>query len=695
MFGLRLAHLALFFIVAPLCMAAAMASQADDDDALVSVLVVDGDGEPLHGAWVYVYMTADQCKTAGIKGGFSQSGMTDFRGKASMRIAPSHAQTLVIQMKDGHGEVIKRVIEGTPPGSTLELEETLRLRNDTVFSGLLIDSTTGAPVTDAVIDADMHCNLIMLGTQVKTLRPSSRRAAKGKRYGTFTLPAATFTKTDLRIFAPGYTPRFLTVGGAKGAPGIEGGASAGPLPIKLEKSAKLQVSLVDAPAGISVEAVFPCAALDPTEAWTDVLSVQGEIVENDATNGSFVYFLDGLPSVTDVELQFKQRDRVVKKHEVRTPIAGGETRVTFELSMNGRIEGTLLDESGAPVGGAEVWVGESPAGGPFRFPHGEKPLGSATTDALGQFSFAALTAGEYLVAPRPLIRPIKPFPAFVTPGVRCRLSAETKTLKATLRAQKALTIEGTLLDHAGAPCRGRISADRVDGRWSESSATSAADGAFHIGGLLPGTYALTAHVGLGLPGIPIDVAAGARNVKVKVPATGVISGTVVDATTCHPVPDAEVRFQDSRTGEQLAERSNTDGRFAFKRATVGEHQLIAWTPDGRITGATPVRLDLEGPLDDVVLRLNEGAVLEISPPPADDRTHVSLVTGSGPRLHGSAPMGGPVRMTVPAGTLDVRVYQVESNLEARLTVTLKPGDVLKKLAELLPIKKVAPNSGDR
>jgi hypothetical protein len=186
-------------------------------------------------------------------------------------------------------------------------------------------------------------------------------------------------------------------------------------------------------------------------------------------------------------------------------------KLAFSLPRGGVISGTVLDEFGDPVAGAQVNALQ------FRYGAGGRrlmPSNSGQTDDRGSFRIYGLAPGEYYVsavlrAPQemmftpgsansvtgysPTYYPGTPNPAEAG-RITVRAAQEASNISMALISARLARISGKAMNSRGAPIvQGMVMAqpsDRMTMGIITPSMTSA-DGSFQLVGLPPGTYQLT------------------------------------------------------------------------------------------------------------------------------------------------------------------------------------------------------------
>jgi hypothetical protein len=190
-------------------------------------------------------------------------------------------------------------------------------------------------------------------------------------------------------------------------------------------------------------------------------------------------------------------------------------KIAFSLPRGGVITGTVLDEFGEPVAGAQVNALR------FRYVGGGRrlmPSGNGSTDDRGMFRVYGLVPGDYylsaaLRAPQQMMMgtanvassPVEGYAPTYYPGtpnpaeatrITVRAAEETSNISVALVATRLSTVSGRAVTSANAPVvQGMVmlmSADRTSLPFGMSNnGMTRADGTFQLLGVAPGTYNLS------------------------------------------------------------------------------------------------------------------------------------------------------------------------------------------------------------
>ncbi len=355
--------------------------------------------------------------------------------------------------------------------------------------------------------------------------------------------------------------------------------------------------------------------------------------------------------------------------------------VTISMSRGAAVSGVVVDERGSPVKDAKVSATDVSGA----WDGGGADPNPATTDAKGEFTIAALSAGSYrLSAVDELHAPAASDPITIdgerpTTGVRIVMPAGAR-------------IAGVVVDAAGQPAP--YATVKVSGtEWATDMVhrQAAADdrGKFSVDALPRRPIKLRAEsetASSQLASVDLVAAAEHTDLRLVLDQEGAISGLVVDGNGA-PVPEASVSavpdfLADDRGGSDFILASNTatttdgGGRFTLRGLEAGSFRLAAsreghgeraaWGTDAVTakTGATDVRLVL--------------------PTPGGVRGTVAVDGGEPPAL-ATISAGWEYRVTTRDGTFelggmtpgkyDVRVIGPDFAEVVRGDVVVEPGKV--------------------
>jgi hypothetical protein len=191
-------------------------------------------------------------------------------------------------------------------------------------------------------------------------------------------------------------------------------------------------------------------------------------------------------------------------------------KIAFSLPRGGVITGTVLDEFGDPVAGAQVNALR------FRYMNGARrmmPSGGGQTDDRGMFRMYGLAPGDYFVsaavrAPQQMMMgptsvatmPVEGYAPTYYPGtpnpaeatrITVRAAQESSNISLALIASRLSSVSGRAVTSSNAPVvQGMVMmmpADRLAGGMMTglSNTMTRADGTFQLVGVAPGTYNLS------------------------------------------------------------------------------------------------------------------------------------------------------------------------------------------------------------
>jgi hypothetical protein len=253
--------------------------------------------------------------------------------------------------------------------------------------------------------------------------------------------------------------------------------------------------------------------------------------------------------------------------------------VTVALAPAVEYRGRVVDRAGRPVAGAEVRVLGAAAGEAALLPLRDR----YTSGAAGEFAFVA-PEGAVLEARHAGYAPGREAVDFAV-RVSRRLTLTLSPGEA--RAGEA-SIAGRVEDAAGSPASGAVVVARSqedDGEPARQS-TADAEGRFEVGGVPPGAWRLVASSPGLVPAVARGVAAGTRDVVLRLTEGGRIAGSVRDRATGTPVAPFTVAVRPRGRRGPLRTLSVVDpaGRYEIEGLPPGRAAVLVAAP-GRAPSA--------------------------------------------------------------------------------------------------------------
>ncbi len=464
-------------------------------------------------------------------------------------------------------------LQALAAGATLEIEvpvpeEAARIR------GLVVDRATSRPIAGASIEPEEASDAFRC------------RRATSAADGTFAIPDPPGNPRDayFRVRAAGYASTDFPLGMARVDPGT-------PLRLELVGAATLAVT-VRRSDGSPARDVGVEVATD----WIGNTRVEGERAVTDASGRcSF----PELPSGTELQLALYRGGRLLREEPDVSALHPGERRELAIEIDSARVRGQLVDQHGQPVVGAPVGLRavtkRSGATGRNAF--------VAVVDAgpAGRFVFDDVPSGTWEVA-----ADAAPALDLAAASTRVAIAPGARDVEVTLVGYRGLFISGQVLDPEGRPIAGEvITATAGDGA-PNPVASSGPDGRFVLGPVRPLEYTVSSRS----PSDGVRARAGASDVVVRLRPVAGIRGRVLDAQTGAPTrAELTIRALEGPR-RSFATRAGADGLFQVSDLPPGRWRIEALTPTHR--GLVPeVSLRAGETVSDLVLRLQEGAVLEI------------------------------------------------------------------------------------
>lgn len=333
-------------------------------------------------------------------------------------------------------------------------------------------------------------------------------------------------------------------------------------------------------------------------------------------------------------------------------------------ARNRRMAGVVVGPDGQPVAKAGILAN------PQDFRHFGN---NATADEEGRFSIAGLAAGNYRIG---LARPGQSMwkVAGNSPIYTISADSDLTDQRVVFGDLGALSISGTIRDVNGTPLTGALLEATGALGMVQSEQASDANGRYHIEGLSPGDYRLTAHHPEYTIQEILGVAAGSMDADFVLEARGAIEGTVVDAQSGMPLPKFKIGTQ-TRVGSEndsyylgsLDEKFGGEtGAFRLARLHAAQNLLTVTAP-GHKPEHLQIAVEPGKTTTGVVIRLEPGRVVHGTVVNAQGKPVGGALVYLGERLPHSSdlermalartPQEGHFTLdTVPADTDSITVY---------------------------------------
>lgn len=250
-------------------------------------------------------------------------------------------------------------------------------------------------------------------------------------------------------------------------------------------------------------------------------------------------------------------------------LLAGEPVEALEITLHAGavVEGTVSDDQGLPVEGAQVQVENNGAAGAF----GQMGLPTAVSDDQGQFRLTGVTPGTRAVVAR--------HPAYVAARRQIEVGPRLDVLELQLR--RGMEVSGRVVDGDGSPVAGaEVSLLATDGALASAPAVSSTEGAFRFNGIAPGTYRLLGEkTGFGTAQAPLELQGGnapVPEVQLVLSPGGAIAGRILGLTQeqlQHVSVWASAAGWPGRAG-----RVEHDGHYRVSSVAPGEWTVTAHSP---------------------------------------------------------------------------------------------------------------------
>jgi hypothetical protein len=342
---------------------------------------------------------------------------------------------------------------------------------------------------------------------------------------------------------------------------------------------------------------------------------------------------------------------------------------------SGRIRGRVIEAWGEPIAELTVWLLRADVDTQRRYLASiERPQRAAITNLRGEFEFAELAPGAWLVGPAPTSafqstpddHGIPPLATLV------ELRGEHGTQDIEIRTERGLMIRGRVLQPDGTPAFSGVVIARSQDAPGHCFAATRSDGAFTLGPLVSGQYELWADGDAeGTTSAVVFAFAGDDSAVLRLREGGTLSGRVVDGRGSGTGRATLLAMrQDIEPHEMRSTSAESDGRFHFENLAPGVYQVLALTEDAWFAARSGVDVDSSRATEDLVLELTQGGRLTLTYP--GDNAVRFEIRQEDVRIFSSTIAELDAAIGVPAGRITVR-WSVGSGPNREQRVEIVPG----------------------
>lgn len=393
------------------------------------------------------------------------------------------------------------------------------------IEGTVTDAVTGNPISGALVEA-------VRGGQV--------------RYSDTTAPDGTYSLTEVQpsnytlvVSAPGY--QNLSIG------------------VKADNN---QTSIVDIqliPIGGTIDGTVTDETTALPISGATIRIFQGtDLIQTTTTNGIGLYSAPNLAPGSYIVLASAPGYRT--QFQRASVQVSTTTTVDFALALNpGTISGTVIDAFDAsPIAGATVEVFNE-----FVL------VGFADTDGSGNYTISGLAPGSYIVRADE--------EGFQSKIVGANVAAGTTTTVDFALDHDPGTIAGTVTDASTGKPIPSVSINVFDSTTLVASLLTDTNGQYNISVFAPGSYIVTANANT--HSLQVKGATVTSNVTTVVnfslsSDSGIISGTVTDAVTTNPIPNATLAVFQAGTLIDFA-LTDVNGNYIIPDLAPGDYTVLA------------------------------------------------------------------------------------------------------------------------
>lgn len=499
---------------------------------------------------------------------------TDESGLAEIEVEP-RVPLVVSAQGDGRNTANANVsIPPLEPGERREVALAVLTREDLVVHGVVLRRDTREPIANVSVES------------VPTKRRGTSLRATTGNDGRFQIAVRSFATASLR-----YEHAEFGTALSPARAGHEDASRA--LEILLEPCASIRVTVIavdgsDTTNWAAVATTPPWSIEQPNGSWVSrPIEVQ------------WLGFVQGgaavvahLPAHAPLDIELRSGSRPVWHAREPIVLVPGEVREIACRTGEASIFGIVREADGSPAAGVEMRVGASTADS-VSYVGANSRAGTAltTTDANGAYRFEGLEPGAWRVGPAPAKREdVDPRRDPAPVAQQVVLEPGGAGVRHDVTLVRGLVVAGSVVSADGKPAAGaRVSATNNQG-FTYAEAFADEGGSFTVGPLCAGTWRVHAIANGASPSEPIEVAAGAEDVVLRLSGEARFAVRVRDEAG-NPLVAAMVSMGASN-GQGLYTSMPTDaaGLADFGNLVADTYKIAVTTDDGRYAAQRDVLL---------------------------------------------------------------------------------------------------------
>ena len=344
-----------------------------------------------------------------------------------------------------------------------------------------------------------------------------------------------------------------------------------------------------------------------------------------------------------------------------------------------RIHGHARDQDGQPLAKYQVWLVERSKldSADARCPtlnwfDEHNVVERDRTDSSGAYELGNVAPGEWCVGIPNLSSAGSPETSFYPLAVFVQTRPGDPDREVDLVSYRGITIQGTVATPDGKPAEGAdVAVTSTEGGPNLlNPGIVDEEGRFELGPLPAGWVLVQASFrGKFLPSDRVRVTAGAEDVQLQLVHGGHLVVTLVDSDARHPLVESlTVHRKDSADGELSDPDEWTTRRAELEGLEAGVYDLVARTSNGRIGILRRLRVEADPLPQEVMIRVDSGAKLELTCKGHRTGFDVELYSDDVLVDVGQVDSSIPSSFLVPAGRVRIRVEvpaAPDSNVRAR------------------------------
>jgi len=651
---------------------------ADESWARLSVHVVAKEtGAPLANVRVMVLAqgrASAWTHVAGTSGTLTTSPMTEAEGRVEFELPPGLPLRLQARSSGDPTPRAHLEIEALATCETRTVSLELPTELDVLYFGKVLAADDRRPIAGASVQA-VHTTTTWSSTGGETWRSASSELLAEQLTGPdgiFELRMPSWIPLDIHVRAEGFAYVLLEPGTGHGTPDTA-------RIVLLARAATLHARLLDAGGGpvpdVDVWLSIEAHHLGLADHGGVYFTSADELSWGARTDSSGECEIGHIPPGVPIMVELLRGGLSLRRDLPELSLSPGERReVEWRLGSGCLVAGLALDAGGKPVPELAIWLQRADYRLPrfFQEHEDERVAVETRTDAHGRFELDDVSPGTWWIGPAAGQASKEPdLEAVASLAELLEIPAGLARHELVLRVHRGLTIRGTVLDPQGAPASDQFVWASGEAASHGVDCTSAEDGTFVLGPLVPGRFTLQVSSFDQTYAEPVEASAGDEGVVLRLLPAGTLRGTVRDGATGEVVAATVDYVRVGDEGAGMAECG--DGHFRLGGLEPGTYELCARASGMRIgrLGGLVVRSGEE--TRDLELRLEPGARLRVKFAGSEGHLRYRVLCDGVIVADDGMQAGGTSETVVPGGRIVVESFK-RPDVRARQELVLVAGE---------------------